>query len=178
MSTDIFKLLSHPDIFESGFIDCSALPFFEGARAACEANLCGKYGSCWTCPPGVGGLAELEAKAKGYKRGFVFSCKYDLEDSFDFAGMTEVKFKSSRTLKEITETLYANGVRFLPLGSGGCYLCDSCTYPDSPCRHPDKAIASLEAYGIFVSELAKKVGINYINGQNTVTYFGLILLED
>jgi hypothetical protein len=36
---------------------------------------------------------------------------------------------------------------------------------------------SLEAYGINVSELAKAAGMNYINGQNTVTYFGAVLFS-
>ena len=44
-----------------------------------------------------------------------------------------------------------------------------------PCRFPEKAIGSLEAYGVNVSLLAQTAGMRYINGQNTVTYFGAIL---
>jgi hypothetical protein len=36
---------------------------------------------------------------------------------------------------------------------------------------------SLEAYGINVSELAKSAGMKYINGQDTVTYFGAVLFS-
>ena len=46
-----------------------------------------------------------------------------------------------------------------------------------PCRHPDLAMSSLETYGINVSELAKAAGMKYINGQNTVTYFGAALFD-
>ena len=36
---------------------------------------------------------------------------------------------------------------------------------------------SLEAYGIHVSKLAETAGMKYINGQNTVTYFGAVLFS-
>jgi hypothetical protein len=38
-------------------------------------------------------------------------------------------------------------------------------------------VASLEAYGIFVAKLAEKAGMKYINGVNTVTYFGAVLFN-
>ena len=47
-----------------------------------------------------------------------------------------------------------------------------------PCRFPEKAIPSLEAYGINVSRLASAAEMKYINGQNTVTYFGMVLFEE
>jgi hypothetical protein len=36
---------------------------------------------------------------------------------------------------------------------------------------------SLEAYGVNVSALASAAGMKYINGQNTVTYFGAVLFD-
>ena len=69
-------------------------------------------------------------------------------------------------------------VNYLHLGAGGCGLCEKCAkLDDLPCRYPKEALASLEAYGVFVSETAKHAGLQYINGANTVTYFGIILFE-
>ena len=60
-------------------------------------------------------------------------------------------------------------------GAGSCTLCgDSCTYPKSPCRYPKRARRSMEACGMDVAALAKDCGINYINGENTVTYFSVL----
>lgn len=60
-------------------------------------------------------------------------------------------------------------------GAGGCSLCgDACTYPDAPCRHPDRARRSMEACGMEVTTLAKDCGIHYMNGENTVTYFSIL----
>ena len=38
-------------------------------------------------------------------------------------------------------------------------------------------MSSLATYGINVSKLAKAAGMKYINGQNTVTYFGAALFD-
>ena len=54
-------------------------------------------------------------------------------------------------------------------------LCEQAKADGLPCRFPQKAIPSLEAHGIHVSKLAEACGMRYINGQNTVTYFGAVL---
>jgi hypothetical protein len=33
----------------------------------------------------------------------------------------------------------------------------------------------MEAIGVFVSELAKRAGLRYNNGENTVTYFTMVV---
>ncbi len=63
------------------------------------------------------------------------------------------------------------------LGCEGCNLCPICTYPDAPCRHPDRAIPSVEACGIHVVEFSRNIGLKYNNGPNTVTYFCIVLLD-
>lgn len=41
----------------------------------------------------------------------------------------------------------------------------------------DQAVSSLEAYGVAVYELANLSGMKYINGPNTVTYFGAAFVQ-
>jgi predicted metal-binding protein len=66
----------------------------------------------------------------------------------------------------------------LHLSAGGCGVCKVCAKrTNEPCRFPEKAITSLEAYGINVSRLAAASDMKYINGQNTVTYFGAVLFS-
>jgi predicted metal-binding protein len=172
---NIEKYLSNPEIFQYKLIETNEIPFSQAVIDMCKANRCGKYGTCWTCPPGVGNLDELESKIKSYKTACVFTCKYDLEDSFDFEGMIEGQKSAKRVLQNIIEQLQADGEKFMALGCEGCGLCEKCTYPDAPCRFPEKAVPSVEACGINVVELAKKSGINYNNGADTVTYFCVIL---
>lgn len=172
---NIEKYLSDPEIFQYKVIETSEIPFSQSVHDMCKANRCGKYGTSWTCPPGVGRLDELESKIKKYKTACVFTCKYDLEDSFDLEGMTLGQKRTKAVLRDITEKLRADGEKFMALGCEGCELCEKCTYPNAPCRFPEEAVPSVEACGINVVELAKIVGINYNNGVNTVTYFCTVL---
>ena len=121
----------------------------------------------------VDALPKLKEKCLAYENAFVFTTKHDIEDSFDIEGMGEAREKHGKIENELLSAL--QGQTFLFLGAGACNVCKTCTYPTAPCRFPDRARTSMEACGINVVELAKEVGINYVNGQNTVTYFSLIL---
>ena len=64
----------------------------------------------------------------------------------------------------------------LCLGTGGCRICGKCAYPE-PCRFPERACASMEGYGLLVSEVCGQAGIPYYHGQNTIAYTACILLH-
>ena len=111
-----------------------------------------------------------------FKNVFVFTTKHDLEDSYDFEGMMAGKDRHDEICDEINEyfqNLYSGDM--LILSGESCSRCSKCTYPDAPCRFPEKLSPSVESYGIEVNRLAKTVNVNYINGANTVTYFGCIM---
>ena len=71
------------------------------------------------------------------------------------------------------------GADTLHLSGGGCGLCPTCAQADGePCRFPDRALSSLEAYGIDVYNTSKSTELKYVNGPDTVTYFGMILFRE
>ena len=153
------------------------IPFDPELRKSCEVNRCGAYGKNWACPPLVGPVEELIASAKTYRVAVVFQNVYRIEDSFDIEGMQEAAKRHKETVRKIYESpaMPADSVM---LGAGGCDYCERCAAMDGePCRFPGKAFASLEAYGVYVSELAEACGLNYINGVNTITYFGAVLVR-
>jgi predicted metal-binding protein len=165
--------------WQRGVIDTKSLIFSEAVRKACEYNSCGNYNRCWTCPPGIGSLEETGKKILAWKKAFVFTTKFDLEDSFDFEGMGKAKELHDELTREIQEKF---GKEYPIYGAGGCKYCSresgaDCAYPE-PCRFPEKALYSIEAMGINVMDLSKAAGVNYINGQNTVTFFSMILFDD
>ena len=175
---NIEKYFNKSEIHEYKAISPEDIPFSEAVIDACRANRCGRYGSCWTCQPGVGTLEELEKMMKSFKNAAVFTCKFDLEDSFDIEGMADGKNATKKFLFALKDELRSDENDFFALGCGGCELCKKCTYPDAPCRFPDKAIPAIEACGINVVELSRKIGIKYNNGPNTVTYFSIILFNN
>lgn len=171
---NIEKYLTNPEIFQYKLIDTKEIPFSAAVVEMCKANRCGKYDTCWACPPGVGELSELEKRVKTYKTACVFTCKYDLEDSFDFEGMMQGQKSAKMVLQSVIQNLQTQGIKFLALGTGSCDICEKCTYPHAPCKFPKKVIPSVESFGINVVDLSKNIGINYNNGENTVTYFSVI----
>lgn len=147
-------------------------------RKACVQNACGKYNRCWMCPPDVGEIDELIHEAKTYRFALVFQTVSSLEDSFDIEGM----LLAGQRHNTLAQLLSANIQKFscdtLRLAGGACQVCERCSKLDNiPCRNPQQATSSLEAYGIDVPKLANLCRLNYINGANTITYFGAFLFR-
>ena len=131
-------------------------------------------------PPYVGEPEELIARAKSYQYILVYQTIGELEDSYDFEGMMEAGQKMNDLTQRVRDELKDEISKdTLLLGAGGCRLCPVCAKrEEKPCRFPEKALASLEAYCISVSDLASAGGMKYINGPDTVTYFGAVLFND
>lgn len=163
------------DVWQYAETEVKNIEFSEAVVAACKANYCGRYNKTWMCPPAVGTLEQLKAKYGAYKYAFVFTTKHDVEDSFDIEGM----FAARKVHEKIESKIYplTEFADCSILGAGGCSICEKCAYPDAPCRFPKKAKPSVEACGINVVNLAATCGINYINGENTVTYFSVVLFN-
>ena len=151
------------------------IPFRDYVVEACKMNYCGMYNKTWNCPPAVGSLQELKQKCLRFENGLLFTTVHSLEDSFDLEGMNAGRVAHEAVTDEIS--LLFDNEKVLILSAEGCGLCEKCTYPNAPCRFPDKARSSVEAYGISVVELAQNCNVQYRNGVNTVTYFSLILFN-
>lgn len=148
-------------------------------RDICLSNACGMCGKCYMCPPDVGEIDVLMAEIKNYDLALVYQTITELEDSFDFEGMVEAKKKTYPLAQKLRTVFRDMGIsKVLHLGAGGCGVCKTCAkQTGEPCRFPELALPSLEAYGVNVSLLAKAADMKYINGQNTVTYFGAVLFS-
>ena len=145
-------------------------------REACRKNLCGYWGKCWMCPPDVGNEEELMAELRTYEHGLWYQTISELEDSFDIEGMGEAKKKHIRLGRKLEEQLKPLLGKHLHLTCGGCGLCERCArLDDEPCRLPDQAMPSLEAYCVNVYQTTQSTSLKYINGPDTVTYFSLVL---
>lgn len=152
----------------------------EGFREICRNNACGNYGMCYMCPPDMGDIQEMMAKVRAYPHAVMYQTIHDLEDSYDYEGMVEAGKRhaqvSQKLEKRLREQLNGN---YLHLSLGGCRLCDVCAKREAlPCRYPDLVLPSLEGYGVNVYSTSQYAGLSYINGQNTVTYFGMVLLTE
>ena len=145
-------------------------------RDICKTNSCGMYGRCWMCPPDIGEIEPLMAEVRTYRYGLLYQTIADIEDSFDIEGMQEAGKKHVHVGQRLEAFLMLQLDKHLHLSCGGCRVCERCARQDGlPCRDPERAMPSMEGYGIDVYNTCKPTALKYINGQNTVTYFGIVL---
>ena len=165
--------------FRAKVIGASAVETDASFRTLCESNACGLYGKCWTCPPDIGQIDVLMAQLRAYSHVLVYQTVGQLEDSYDFEGMMDAGKNHNRIAQSLCSVVAEGGITDpLHLGAGGCRVCPVCAKrTGEACRHPELRMSSLEAYGINVSRLAVKADMKYINGSNTVTYFGAVFFK-
>ena len=143
----------------------------------CEANSCGQYGKRWSCPPGCGTLEDCRRQIAARSQGILVQTVGTLEDEFDMDGMLAVEARHKAQFLQMLEALRAQFRDVLGLGAGCCMRCAVCTYPDAPCRFPQQRIASLEAYGILVSQLCRDNGLAYYYGRCSIAYTSCYLFN-
>ena len=90
------------------------------------------------------------------------------QDTFEAAGARRNALGSS--------SIGPDALGPLPLSAGTCTLCPTCSCPDAPCRHPARALISMEAAGLLVSEVCEAAGIPYYHGKGTISFTSCILL--
>jgi len=177
---ELIRIARESKASDAAILDTSVIQFHEDFRKACEKNFCGKFDTNWMGPPAVGPISELARRARSYGKGLLFQSVHQIRSNFDMKGMlaaAKVHEKIFRDLlAKIREVYPAEDI--LPLNAGCCSVCEKCAYPDKePCRFPDQAVSSVEAYGINVIALEKSAGLPYYSGKNSVTYVGLILYD-
>jgi predicted metal-binding protein len=170
---EIFEQAVQGRACEYTVIPTAAINFSGELLKACEANICRNYNKCWTCPPAIGPMEQQIEKITAFASAFVFTTMSRLEDSFDYDGMLKAKDYHNRLTAEMHERFGKTNPVY---GAGGCTVCKICAYPE-PCRFPGKAYSSIESAGINVTELSRAGNLRYNNGENTVTYFSMILFN-
>ena len=158
------------------FLDVSTIQLMPEVRAMCEKNSCGRYGNNWCCPPGVGDLDRCRAIIGQYKEGILVQTVGELEDPLDGEGMMETQEAHLKNFEKLRERLLKEYPGMLSCGAGTCTRCSKCTYPDAPCRFPDNTFASMEAYGMLVTQVCQANDLPYYYGPGTIAYTSCFLL--
>lgn len=168
---------------QAGFTDAaplamSALTAMPQVREMCAAGRCHAYGRSWSCPPACGTLEQCQSRMERYSRGVLVQTTGALEDDFDLEGIANTERRHKKAFADLTRQVRLLHPDCLPLTAGGCTLCRRCTYPDKPCRFPNKRLSSMEAYGLLVSDVCVKSGLAYNHGPKTITYTSCILFDE
>ncbi|MDC7287218.1 DUF2284 domain-containing protein [Blautia schinkii] len=158
-------------------MDVGTVRLLGDVRRMCESNGCGMYGRNWSCPPACGSLEECEARISGYRRGILVQTVGELEDEFDGEGMMETEARHKDAFVRMHDELKKVFPKLLSIGAGCCTRCKVCSYPDAPCRFPEKQFSSMEAYGMLVTQICQDNGMAYYYGPGTIAYTSCFLLE-
>ena len=158
-------------------LDPATIDLKQEVRQMCEANTCGRYDKCWSCPPGCGPLEEHRQQVAGFKHGILVQTMGELEDNLDFEAMMDTEKAHKKHFLELYALLRKEFPGMLALGAGSCTQCKTCSYPDAPCRFPEKKVSSMEAYGMLVTEVCRANNMKYNYGPNTIAYTSCYLLE-
>lgn len=156
------------------FLGIEDIPFKEEVRYICRTE-CTRYGKSWSCPPAVGTVEECKKRCEPYTGGFLFTSMTEVPDLEDLEGMLSTRAEHEEITRRVRDVFQEEGEEVLVLSTESCAICKRCTYPDAPCRHPDRMFPSLEGYGILVTKLAERCGIPFLAEGNVVTWFSLIL---
>lgn len=155
-------------------LDVSTLIPRQDVRDMCAADQCRAYGKNWTCPPYCGSLDECAEKIQSCHHGILLQTVGKLEKTIDTKAYRRTEQQHLEQFYRFAAQIREQYPHALCLGSGGCRICRSCAFPE-PCRFPEQACASMEGYGLFVTQVCRDNGLAYYHGERTVTYTACIL---
>ena len=148
----------------------------EGLTASCNPRACRKYGSCWTCPPGVGTFSEILGDITSRDAGVLVETVRDGVDHYeDWDLIDEARMLHNSKLDQLADAMRAELPNVMEFSTGGCDLCSPCSYPDAPCMKPEQRRESLSAHGVAVGATCENAGLEYSFENGRVRFVGMIL---
>lgn len=175
MPVDIESWIGRYPVCQYAVLDAGEIPFSEKVRHICRTE-CERYGRSWSCPPAVGEVEECRKKCLRYRKALVFTTMAEVTDCSVLSETLATRKGHEKITRALVQELKKRGADCLALSGESCRICDVCAYPDR-CRHPDEAIPCVESYGILVTQIAEKCGIEFYTDMYTVTWFGLIFFD-
>lgn len=176
IQTQIEESLLELPIVQYAWISEEEIPFSERVRSICKEE-CPRYGTSWSCPPGVGSVEQCRQRCGQFLNAFLFTTIAEVNDTDNMEETLATRPAHEAVTKEVQKILEIHFGETLALSAQSCAICRACAYPEEPCRYPDKMLPCIEGYGIVVPPLAEKAGIEFVNGAGIVTWFGMILFS-
>lgn len=155
-------------------LDISTLKPVEAVRDMCAADKCRAYGKNWTCPPACGTLEECNRKMQRYAHGLLLQTTGQMSKAIDSRAYARTERTHNENFLRFVQLIRTEYPDALCLGAGGCRICKVCAYPE-PCCFPEKALSSMEGYGLFVTQVCRDNGVQYYYGEKTITYTACVL---
>lgn len=161
-------------LYACEFIRTDELVFSDRVRTICETE-CAMYDRTWACPPAVGTVEECRARVLRFDEGLLIATATEVEDIADIRETLATRAPHEEITRQVLELVRQQASETLALSTESCAHCAACTWPDAPCRHPDRMFPCVESHGVLVTDLAERHGIDFMADGSVVTWFSLIL---
>lgn len=156
------------------FFRTEELEFSPRVRMVCELE-CPRYGKSWACPPAVGSVEDCKKRVLARPEGLLIVTLTEVNDIADMAETLATRPAHEKITRQVAQIIADEGVSPIVLSTESCAICEHCTYPAAPCRHPELMYPCVESHAIVVTALAERLGVEYQYGGNVVTWFSLLL---
>ena len=161
-------------LYEYAFIRTDELVFSERVRYICETE-CPMYNTTWACPPAVGTLEACRERVLRFDEGLLIATITEVSDIANIRETLETRAPHEEITRQVLALVKQQAGETLTLSTEACAHCEHCTYPNAPCRFPQRMFPCVESHCILVTDLAEKHGIDFMAEGNIVTWFSLIL---
>lgn len=168
--------LAELPLYQYAFIRMEDLVFSERIRWICEHE-CAMYNKSWACPPAVGSVEECRARCMAFEGGLLIATISEVNDITNLEETLATRGDHEEITRQVLALVREQAGAAMALSTEACAVCRKCTWPDGPCRRPEKMFPCVESHGIVVSEMAEKIGMDFYAGGNMVTWFSLILYK-
>ncbi|WP_022668109.1 DUF2284 domain-containing protein [Desulfospira joergensenii] len=150
---------------EAKIIDTAAIVFDSRSFLKCRFG-CNRWGRYWTCPPNL----ELSPE--------IFQDAFDQYSKAIIIKTTDPYEGQEITVKMEKEAMIAHNC-MMAFAMALCVWCEECAYPE-PCRHPQMARPSMDAYGIDIGKTVESLGLKVEfdeKGGLLPCWYSMVLLE-
>ena len=152
------------------------LEFSSKVRWICETQ-CPMYNTTWACPPAVGTLDQCKEKCLSYEKILLITTVSEVSDIGNIEETLATRPEHEAITRQVeTLLLECGAAKTYVLSTEACAHCKDCTWPDNPCRHPQKMYPCVESHGIVVTALANEYGIEFLSG-NLVVWFSILFFS-
>ena len=164
-------------IYEYHYIDVSRLTFSQRIRDICRTE-CPMYGKSWACPPGTGTVEECRSRCLAYRNALLIATVTEVSDIADIRETLDTRADHEEVTRQAADLVRRQTGDVFVLSSEACAECETCAYPDAPCRFPDRMHPCIESHGILLTDTLEQLGIEFQYGGNIVTWFSLLFFNE
>lgn len=159
-------------------VDTGDIVFDSAFRAYCEENLCGQYGTNYSCPPSCGSPEAMKQKILAHRKALVLQTIWEISDYSDMEQIRPAKASHNNAQLRLAQRLRAEGCHGLLVGASGCARCEPCRLAlGQVCPFPEDQFSCMSAYCIFVKKLTDTCGIEYDCGDGLLAFFGMYVFD-